>query len=148
MRSMASMVAIAAILAAAPARGFDANGTDILGLRLGMEEPEIIARLKSQGYFASGTSDAIMADTKDGQLQVMLTAGRGATEIRYAFTGHRMNEPAVLRESVMLRFGDPNQAKPPAWCRAVGSDGRCPADQASLTFLPQALTLILKSEAP
>jgi hypothetical protein len=140
------VAAIAALLAAAPAHGFDAAHVDIIGLRLGMQEPEIVDRLAHQGYTVSRTKDAIAANTRDGRLQIALSEEHGVTEIIYVFSGRGPGDPAKIRESVLIRFGDPDQAKPPTWCRTVRPDGICPPDQARLTFLPEALTLSLRGE--
>jgi hypothetical protein len=48
MRLTASAVILAALLAAGPARAFDPAGADILGLRLGMPESDIVALLTRQ----------------------------------------------------------------------------------------------------
>ncbi|MDB5398292.1 MAG: hypothetical protein QOD93_7267 [Acetobacteraceae bacterium] len=146
MRRLASATAIAALLVTAPAHGFDAAGVDIIGLRLGMPGPEVVARLAAQGYAVSDTPQAITATTRDGRLHVALSAGHGVTEISYVFSGRRSGEPAGLRQSIVTRFGNPSQPTPPTWCRAVGPDGMCPKDQASLSFLPDSLTLLLRSE--
>ncbi len=143
---MASATILAALLATGPAWGFDATGVDIIGLRLGMPQSEVVASLAKQGYTAKSTPEAILAKTRDGRLQVALSPSRGVTAIRYTFTGHEMGAPEKIREAVMVRFGDPNQATPPTWCRTVGSDGMCPSNQASLTFLPDELTLLLRDE--
>jgi hypothetical protein len=145
-RRIASATAIAALLTAAPAQGFDAAHVDIIGLQLGMQEPEIIDRLTHQGYTFSRIKDAIAASTRDGRLQITLSDEHGVTEITYVFSGRGPGDPAKIRESVLIRFGDPDQAKPPTWCRAVRSDGICPPDQARLTFLPEVLTLSLRAE--
>ena len=119
------------------------NGADIIGLRLGMSEADVVARLAHQGYVVSSTLEAITANTMDGRLRIVLSAERGVTEISYAFYGRGAGAPAKIREAIIIRFGDPDQANPPTWCRAVGQDGICPRDQASLTFLPDPLTLRL-----
>lgn len=137
---------MAALLATGSAWGFDATGVDIIGLRLGMPEPEVVARLAKQGYTVKATPEAILAKTLDGRLQIALSPSRGVTEIRYTFTGRDMDSPRKIREAVLVRFGDPNQATPPTWCRTVGPDGICPDNQASLTFLPDELTLLLRDE--
>jgi hypothetical protein len=140
---VASAIAFAAFLAAEPAHAFDAAGADIIGLRLGMSESEVVAELAHQGYAARPTQKAITANTKDGRLQVVLSAAQGVIEITYVLYDRGAGAPAKISEAILGRFGDPNQATPPTWCRAVGKDGICPADQASLTFLPPSLTLRL-----
>lgn len=42
-------MAIATVLVPAAAQAFDAAGADIIGLRLGMQEGEVVARLEHQG---------------------------------------------------------------------------------------------------
>ncbi|MGD0108833.1 MAG: hypothetical protein ABSC06_33085 [Rhodopila sp.] len=147
MRRIASAVAMATLLAAGPASAFDAAGVEIIGLHLGMPDTEVVARLAHQGYALTRTQEAIAADTKDGSVQVALSADRGVTEIRYVFNNRGVGGPAKISEAVMIRFGNPDQASPPTWCLAVGRDGVCPGSQASLTFLPDALTLLLRVEA-
>jgi hypothetical protein len=138
---------VAALLAPDPVRAFDATGVDIIGLRLGMQENEVASRLAQQGYTIKTTPGAIVASTRDGHLQIALTADRGVTEIRYVFNGHDLHASAQIMDGILTRFGDPAQAKPPTWCRRVGQDGICPADQASLTFLEESLTLLLRTDA-
>jgi hypothetical protein len=144
MRRVASAIAIAAFLAAGPVYGFEAAGADIIGLRLGMSESEVAAELASQGYVMSRAQGVISSETKDGRLRVVMSAERGVTEIIYVFYARGVGGPARVREAVMTRFGDPDQTTPPTWCRAVGRDGVCPADQATLTFLPDSLTMRLR----
>jgi hypothetical protein len=145
-RRIAAAAAIAAFLATGSASAIDATSVDIIGLRLGMQEPEIVAQLAHQGYKISHTPGAIAATTKDGQLQIALTPQRGVTEIRYVFNGYAVGESEMLHQAILTRFGNPNQATPPTWCRSVGANGICPGNQPSLRFLPDSLTLLLRSE--
>jgi hypothetical protein len=138
-----SAIVFAAFLAAAPIHAFEAAGADIIGLRLGMSESEVVGALAHQGYVAHPTPQAITASTKDGRLQVVLSAEQNVREISYVLYDRGAGAPAKIRESIWGRFGDPDQATPPTWCRAVGRNGICPVDQASLTFLPASLTLRL-----
>jgi hypothetical protein len=142
MRHLASAAVIVAVLAAGPIHAFEAAGADIIGLRLGMSESEVIAELTHQGFATSRAQGAITSDTKDGRLRVVSSSQR-VTEIIYMFYGRGVGGPAGVQEAVLTRFGNPNQATPPTWCRAVGRDGLCPADQATLTFLPGSLTMRL-----
>jgi hypothetical protein len=130
-------------LATSPIHAFEAAGADIIGLRLGMSGSDVVARLALQGYAAHGTPEAITAVTKDGRLQVVMSAEQGVTEIIYVFYERGVGGSDKIRESIMTRFGDPDQVTPPTWCRAVGRDGICPGNQASLTFLPDSLALRL-----
>ena len=143
MARAASAIVFAAFLAVEPTYAFEAAGADIIGLRLGMSEPEVVAVLAHQGYAAHRTPRAVTANTKDGRLQVVLSEHQDVTEISYVLYDRGAGAPEKIRESIWGRFGDPNQATPPTWCRAVGRDGICPADQAALTFLPASLTLRL-----
>ena len=142
MRRLTLATAIMALLVADPARAFDA--ADIKGLLLGMQEPEVIAQLEHEGYTASHTPDGVEVNTIDGRVRIALSAGRGVTEISYVFRSRGPGEPAKIREAILDRFGAPDQIKPPTWCQAVGKDGVCPPNQASLTFLPESLTLLLR----
>jgi hypothetical protein len=143
MRRLASTIVIATFLAAGAAHPFEAAGADIIGLRLGMSEAEIVARLAHQGYAVTNSAGTITAKTMDGRLEIVLSADRGVTEISYAFYGRGAGAPAKIREAIIIRFGDPDQVNPPTWCRAVGQDGLCPKNEASLTFLADPLTLRL-----
>ena len=143
MRRVSSAIAIATFLAAGAVHAFEAAGADIIGLRLGMSEADVNARLAHQGYVVTSTDGTIRANTMDGRLQIALSADRGVTEISYAFYGRGAGAPAKIHEAIIIRFGDPDQANPATWCRTVGRDGICPRDQASLTFLPDPLTLRL-----
>jgi hypothetical protein len=145
-RRIASAAAIAAFLAAGSASAIDATSVDIIGLRLGMPDTEVVAQLSHQGYKISRTPEGIAATTRDGHLQIALTPQRGVTEIRYVFNGHATGEPEVLHDAILTRFGNPNQTKPPTWCRVVGTNGICPENQPSLRFLPDSLTLLLRSD--
>jgi hypothetical protein len=108
-----------------------------------MSEADVTAELARQGYTMSLAQGVIRSETKDGRLRVMLSSQRSVIEIVYVFYGRGVGGPVKVREAVTTRFGDPNQATPPTWCRAVGRDGMCPADQATLTFLPDSLTMRL-----
>ncbi len=88
---------------------------------------------------------AVAATTKDGVLHITLGAPGGVTAISYAFLGRGAGEPEKIQQSILIRFGDPDQARPATWCRGVGPDGICPRNQATLTYLPESLTLILRS---
>lgn len=147
MRRMRWALLLGAVLAAGPVRAFDPIGVDIIGLRLGMQATEVVSCLTHQGYKPSVNSTVITADTLDGRLKVRLSAERGVTEIHYVFRGRGAGELAQIPESVLTRFGDPDQAKPPTWCRAATPDGTCPDGGPSLTFLPESLTLILRAQA-
>jgi len=142
MRRKIPAMAMAALLASSPSRAFDATGADIIGLHLGMPEAEVVASLAHQGYEMTRTPDSIAAKTMDGRVLVTWSAERGVTRIHYSLWG-RTSAPAKIQEAILDRFGNPDQAKPMTWCRAIGQDGLCPTDQASLTFLPESLTLLL-----
>ncbi len=148
MRGRASVLAIIVALAALPARAFDATGADIIGLRLGMSEADLVTGLKRQGFQVGHDKGTLTASTRDGQITIELAGDRGAQEIRYVFTGRMAGEPEQIRASVINRFGAPNQAKPMAWCRTVSRDGSCPDDHASLTYKPESVTLVLRGAEP
>ena len=71
MARIASALVFAAFLAAGPAHAYEAARADIIGLRLGMSESEVVAELAHQRDAAHHTPQAITADTKDGRLQVV-----------------------------------------------------------------------------
>ena len=143
MPPLTSTIAIATFLAAGSAGAFEPAGADIIGLRLGMPEAGVVAGLTEQGYIAAQGPEAITTTTKDGRLEVVMSAERGVTEITYVFFGRGTGAPIKIHDSIVLRFGNPDQAAPPTWCRAVGKDGICLANQASMTYLQDALTLRL-----
>jgi hypothetical protein len=155
MRPLVSAITMAALLAAAPAYAFDATGADILGLRLGMSETDVAARLARQGFpltrlpdGCSGGDGCLVtakAVTKDGELRIAFAGESGATLVRYVFLGHGPTEPERLKAAMIDRFGRPDQQKPMMWCRAVAADGSCPHQQASLSFVPETLTVTLKA---
>jgi hypothetical protein len=144
MRRVACVVATVILLAASPGDALDAARTDIIGLHLGMPEAEIVDGLKRQGFSVVYENGRLFAKTRDGQLTIDLADNQGARQIRYVFTGRGMGEQEKIRASVIERFGAPDQAKPMTWCHA-GHDGTCPADRASLMFLPESLTLVLRT---
>jgi hypothetical protein len=148
MRGMALVLLSMAVLATTPACAFDATGADIIGLRLGMPEVDLVAGLKRQGFLVRQDKGTLTATTRDGQITVQFAGDLGAQEIRYVFTGRLAGEPEKIRASVIDRFGAPDQAKPMTWCRAVGHDGLCPDDHASLTFKPESVTLLLRGAQP
>jgi len=143
MRLVVPAIAIAAFLGGSSGHAFDAAGADIIGLRLGMPAAEVVVRLVHQGYAVDRTQEAITANTLDGRLRVTMSAEQGVTEIIYVFHGRGAGAPAKIQEAVLTRFGDPDQATPPTWCRAVRRDGMCPGDQAALSFQLDSLTLRL-----
>ncbi len=146
MRRLASTAVIAALLAAGPAHAFDPTGVDIIGLHLGMRESDAAAQLANQGFAATRVPGAIAANTKDGRVEVAVSAEHGVTQITYIFNDHMVGARSKIHEAIMMRFGTPDQATPLTWCRAVGHDGICPARQPTLKFLPASLTLRLSGE--
>ena len=145
MRRMAFVVAMAILLPVTPGKALDATGTDIIGLRLGMPERQIVAVLQHQGFAVARDHGALTARTRDGQLTIDLAANGAVRQIRYVFTGHGAGEPQTIRASMLDRFGPPDQAIPMAWCQAARPNGTCPASRASLTFRPETLTLVLRA---
>ncbi len=145
------LAAIAAI--ASPAAAFDPRGVDILTLRLGMHEPQVIERLDRQGYLndrlvrhrvpcpapAGGTCLAtITARTMDGLLTIAFSANSpGAevvTRITYTLDARKPGEPEAIESAVLDRYGPPTSASPMAWCDRTGLTGACPPDRARLSF--------------
>lgn len=145
MRGSASVAVAAVVLAVAPANAFDPAGAEIIGLRLGMPEAAIIATLREQGFTLHQVPGTLLVRTPDGQLTVDFAPPQGAWQIRYVFSGHGPGEPEKIEAAIIDRFGPPDQARPMAWCQAVGRDGLCPIQAPSLSFLPGSLTLLLQS---
>jgi hypothetical protein len=92
MRRAALIIAMVAMLAVGNSKAFDAAGADIIGLRLGMPEAEILARLAGQGFSVTRSQGSLMTTTRDGRLTVDLGADRGAWQIRYAFAARHPGE--------------------------------------------------------
>lgn len=155
-----AIMAVLTVAAAPASHAANPEAFDILGLRLGMAEPRVDAVLLQQGVPSSRISRSgggcedqrrcsvtITAPTRDGALTVRLIGSGPApvfevTQIAYSFKGIAPGEPAMIRTSLLQRFGPPDQAMPMMWCRRVWN-GRCQADQASLGFVPDTLTLTL-----
>jgi hypothetical protein len=144
MRRIASAIVMAVFFAAHPGRAFDVQGADIIGLRLGMQEAEIVARLTHQGFRPTHTPGTITAFTKDGQIRIGLLDDGSASQIRYVFGGNGAGEAEKIKDAIIERFGLPDRPKPMSWCRTTRSDGVCSRDVASLTFYPESLTLWLR----
>ncbi len=146
------------ILCIAPALALDPRDLDILRLRLGMGETEVIAHLAEQGITAvqrqpnrACTGDAapwcrtvITARTRDGSLAIELadpvpaasSAESWVSSILYRLDGRGPNESEMIRMSVLNRFGPPNSLRPMTWCERPDPTGACPANRPHLTFEP------------
>jgi hypothetical protein len=147
MEALRPVLAIAILLIGLPAYAFDASRADIIGLRLGMSDDEVVAALQRQGFALNRAHGSMVSTTKDGQLIIDQVDGFGVSQIRYTF---KRNSPAVaevLEASVIDHFGQPQRLKPMTWCQTRERDGLCRPDAASLTYLPETLTLILRAGA-
>src|SRR4051794_12011660 len=145
------------LLLAGRSEAFDAGSIDILTLRLGQSEDEVVARLADQGIGearmqrqrhacphdpAASCLTAIQARTRDGMLTISFgnPASRTASEdvsvhrIEYRLSGKGAGEPDMIRASVLNRFGEPSWRQPLAWCGRAARATGCPADQPRLTF--------------
>lgn len=156
-------VAIAVtVLATTTGHAANPDAIDILGLRLGMAEPQVDNVLRRQVLASRitrkpgpcqdkrGCDVTIMASTLDGTLTIRLTAdesdpraGLMVAQIAYTLNGKAMGEDAMIRSSILERFGPPTQAVPMAWCKSVTASGTCRPDQPSLHFSPESRTLVL-----
>jgi hypothetical protein len=147
MRATASFMAIAIILAlaASPGQAYDASRAEIIGLRLDMLDTEVLMTMRRQGFAVTHDHGALVARTRDGQLTVDLTDTQAVRRIRYVFTNNGVGETQKIEESILDRFGPPDQMKPMGWCLALSRDGRCAEDGPSLIFQPETLTLVLQS---
>ncbi len=155
MRQLAAALIMSAMLSAAPSYAFDASGADLLGVRLNMSEAQVTAQLTHQGFSVARTNGAcsteascivtLKATTKDGELRAVLIGEAGTKQIDYVFFAHGVGEAWKIQSAMTDRFGNPSQQKPMIWCRAVTGKGLCPADQASLAYVPETLTMTLKS---
>lgn len=142
---------------------FDPATTDILGLRLGMNEEQIAAILARQGVPPSritrktapcpddrGCETVINVVTTDGALTISLMLPAAGSdkppiihEIKYAFRGWGVDEPHAIAESVLEHFGRPTQTDPMMWCQHPPTDQHCLARQPALRFTPDKLVLVL-----
>lgn len=158
-----SLVALLIMSTTIVGHASDSRTLDILGLRLGMVEPQVDALLLHQGVPASritrtvkacrphpGCDVTITAPTLDGELTISLIpdereASLMVAQINYTLSGTRTGEHEMIQSSVLQRFGMPDQANPMTWCHSVTASGSCRPDHPSLSFLPESLTLILKA---
>jgi len=160
--STALAVALTGFVATA-GHALNPAGLDIIGLRLGMTEPQVVAVLQRQGAQAGrivrrdsrcgnhpGCDVTITAPTIDGAVSISLSTpnnggGPVVKQISYKLNDRAIGEAEKIRSSMVDRFGTPDQARPMTWCLRLASNGSCPADEPSLNYSPQSLTLILKS---
>ena len=138
---------MALLLVVAPAGAFDAQGADIIGLRLGIPRAEATAILRRQGFSVTPNDDSLTARTRDGDLTIDLKDGR-VREIRYVFNARGAGEPDRIPASVLDRFGQPNQSEPMTWCQVGARGGKCLDGAAALIFVPETLTLVLRAGTP
>ena len=115
---------------------FDPHATDILSLRLGMTEPEVIAKLETQGSadiqrLLRGEEVAVRAATRDGWLDIHFGPA-GARSIAYDFGNRYGREAESIRTSILDRYGAPSTPTPLAWCHLPA--GGCPATEPRLLF--------------
>ncbi len=145
MRATASLVAMAIVMAASTGKAYDASRAEIIGLRLGMPDTEALTEMHRQGFAVTHDHGALIARTRDGQLTIDLSEDQAVRRIRYVFAGNGMGEAQKIKQSVLERFGPPDQSQPMAWCVALQRDGMCSEDGPSVIFLPDTLTLLLQS---
>ncbi len=126
-----------------PGQAFDLSGVDIIGLRLGMPEAQIILTMRQQGLAVTHNHGALIATTRGGRLTVDLADDRTAARILYVFAGAARAEPDKILASVIDRLGPPVQTKPMRWCEVLGHDGQCPDTAPSITFVPESSSLML-----
>jgi hypothetical protein len=142
------------LLGRSAAAGLDPRALDILGLRLGMTRPAVLALLAVQGVAPAwiqeqpgpcGTDPAVRclaqltAPTRDGILQIRFVAPRGPGSemiwsIAYTLAGRGAGEPEMIRAAVFERFGPPTIRDPPVWCANAGTAGCSPSDQPQLIY--------------
>jgi hypothetical protein len=144
MGMLAPVAAIAALLAAAPVYAFDVAQADIIGLRLGMSDSDVEATLRRQGFGANRTKGVLQAKTRDGLLTIEQAERYGVSQIRYVFRGGN-KEAEMIERSLIDHFGPPQRPKPLTWCQLLERDNVCRRDAASLTYLPDTLTLTLQA---
>lgn len=153
-----------ALLSFPATAGFDARKANILTLRLGMTEAEVMGALVAQGVVASrverehqpcpqmpeaGCLVRLKARTRDGWLTVSFAPPRPNDPVErvgiiaYALDGRGPNEPALIRESVINHFGPPTVWKPMTWCQRPDAGGGCPAGRPRMTFGAGAGTSVI-----
>jgi hypothetical protein len=163
-RAVFSALAVALnIQAVTEGQAANQGSFDILGLRLGMAEPQVDAILSRQGVSASrmvrtvspcrdrqGCNVTIAARTMDGALTIRLIANEAdpqpvpeVTQVAYILNDVAVGAVAMIRSSVLDRFGPPSQPKPMTWCASLTASGLCRPDRPSLRFSPEALTLVM-----
>ncbi len=166
--SVAFFAAAFWVCCSAPSHALDPASADILDLRLGMDEQQVAAVLARQGIPPNRIvrkagecagdqrcASIITITTADGTMTISLgTIGPGqpapnddpsaaVSKITYAFRGWGADEPRAIAESVLERFGQPNQAEPMTWCHHPGADHHCPSQEPTLRFAPDKLILVL-----
>lgn len=162
------LIAVLCIVAATGSAGaFDPAGIDILRLRLGMSEADVVEVLAAQGNVGPGFQRglracseepaasclaSIAARTKDGMLTIRFSEASDTGQplvmsIEYRLDGKGQNEPGMIRAAVLERFGQPSSMQPLAWCQRPGPAGLCLPEQARLTFdpLPNGASILLLS---
>ncbi len=141
----AALAALMFLSGAMHSFAFDPAEAEIIGLRLGMQDTEVTAVLRRQGFAVTHDHDALLAKTLDGDVAITIGPDHAAHVIRYTLRGKGAGEGEKIMTSVLDRFGPPNQLKPMGWCRTILNNGTCPAEAASLTFRSDTLTLTLRS---
>jgi hypothetical protein len=144
MISIRSLALILIAFSLSPTWAFDPLRADILTLRLGMTEVEVVGHLAAQGLVvtrgarcdAPDCPPSIEARTRDGTLLIDFASGGRVRRIANTFTGRGVNEDVIIRSAVVDHFGPPSAEAPLAWCRGPLLDGQCPLDQARLVFEP------------
>jgi hypothetical protein len=143
------------LLIACTALAFDPSAVDILTLRLGMTELQVIERLNAQGYVdpqlrridrpcpghaAARCLAEIVARTRDGWLAIGFVGRTAGTEvvdrIAYTFDARRPGEPDAIEASVLNRYGPPTIRQPMTWCDRLAAADRCSPNVARLSFGP------------
>jgi hypothetical protein len=139
------------ILPAGSALALDPHKADILRLRLGMTEPEVLAQLAEQGIVLGGSQAPctegaeprcqrqLVARTRDGALTIEFAARTPAVQpttqrIRYRLQGRALGEATLVRGAMLDRFGPATSQEPLAWCIPQPDDPGCAATRPRLTF--------------
>ncbi len=166
MRRPAAILALALMLAPMlRAQAFNPERVDILRLQLGMTEAQVNAILLRQGIATSRIRrsqppcpDAgscvvtLVAPAQDGELTIVLTPAAGADprvhQITYVITNHAINQTEAVTDSVLGRFGPPDQADPMTWCRAPAINRVCAEADTWLRFWPASRTISLRAAEP
>ncbi len=131
------------------ARALDPLAIDILTFRLGMSPQEVERGLIRQGIQPvdwvrrhvacpnrpdAACLSSLTVPTQDGTLEIGFSLAARVERIDYTLRATGPGEPAMIRASVLNRFGPPSGKHDLTWCLEATASGDCPAGQPVLRF--------------